>query len=268
MRFLPLLLVALSACVAGDDDSVSGPQVHAPNHARPAASTKKSANVIDHGGTVLATSKTVAIYWGNAGDFPSDLQSGMASLLGGLNGSTYLRTANQYMRGATATTSYGGAIIDGSAPPKSAPSSSTLAAEVCKLVATPDPNTLYIVFTSNAPKISYCAWHDKATCNGVEFEIAYMPNQADLPGCSPYSVSNLGCNTYSNGTVATADGVAHEFMETITDAHIDAWYATGGAEIADKCEYNYASCVNLGTDSWEIQTEWSNATGTCVQTTP
>jgi hypothetical protein len=268
MRILPLLLITLAACVAGDDDPVStGPQVHATNLAR-LTQPKKSPNVIDHGGAVLPASKTVAIYWGNAADFPSDLQKGMASLLGGLNGSSYLKTANQYMRGAGATTSYGGSIADASAPPKSAPSSGGIAAEVCKLVANPDPNTLYIVFTSNAPKINYCAWHDRAICNGVEFEIAYVPNQADLPFCSPYTVSNLGCNAYSNGTVASADSVAHEFMETITDAHIDAWYDAAKAEIADKCEYNYASCVALGADSWQIQTEWSNAATGCVQTTP
>jgi hypothetical protein len=268
LRIIPLLLIPFAACLAGDDESVSTTSnVHSVNVARVAAG-KKSPNLVDHGGAVLPTSKTVAIYWGNAGDFPSDLQSGMASLLAGLNGSSYLSTANQYMRGATATTSYGGSIPDGSAPPKSGPTPVAIGAEVCKLVANPDSNTLYIVFTSNAPKVNYCAWHDRATCNGVEFEIAYVPNQADLPGCSPYTVSNLGCNAYSNGTVTAADSVAHELMETITDAHIDAWYDANREEVADKCEYKYDSCVGLGVDSWQIQKEWSNAASGCVQTTP
>jgi hypothetical protein len=266
MRLVPLLFVMLAACIGGDEPA-TGSQVHSTNVARKAPA-RKSSNLIDHGGAVLATSSTVAIYWGNAGDFPSDLQKGMASLLGGLDGSSYLKTANQYMRGATATTSYGGSLSDASTPPKSGPTTAAIGAEVCKLVATPDPNTLYIVFTSNAPKVNYCAWHDKATCNGVEFEVAYVPNQADLPGCSPYTVSNLGCNTYSNGTVASADSVAHEFMEAITDAHIDAWYDANRAEVADKCEYNYNSCVGLKTDNWQIQSEWSNAASGCVQTTP
>src|SRR5262249_60669363 len=124
--------------------------------------------------------------------------------IGGFNGSSYRGIAQQYMRGASVTTRYGGAILDGSAPPSSAPNASALGAEVCKLVATPDPAALYIVFTSNAPNIRYCAWHDKATCNGVTFQVAYMPNQADLPGCSPYTRSNLGCNSYSDGTVTSA----------------------------------------------------------------
>src|SRR5947208_10875242 len=56
--------------------------------------------LIDHGGTVLPASRTYAIYWGTTGDFPVDLQSGMASLLSGFNGSSYLGIAQQYMRGA------------------------------------------------------------------------------------------------------------------------------------------------------------------------
>jgi hypothetical protein len=143
---------------------------------------------------------------------------------------------------------------------------------VCKLFATPDPNTLYIVFTSNTPNISYCAWHDRTTCNGVTFEVAYMPNQAGLPGCSPYTASNWHCNSYSDATVSTADSVAHEFSETVTDPHIDAWYDKNGAEIGDKCNYVYSGCVVLPnntpglTDStWQIQSEWSNALNGCQQ---
>ena len=48
--------------------------------------TSSSGNLVDHGGKVLAASKTYAIYWGTASAFPSDLQSGMAALLGGFGG--------------------------------------------------------------------------------------------------------------------------------------------------------------------------------------
>jgi hypothetical protein len=148
---------------------------------------------------------------------------------------------------------------DTSAPPSKAPSTPTIAAEVCKLYPNPDPTALYIVLTSNAPKVSYCAWHGEATCNGVTIQVAYVPNQALLSGCSPYLVNNLGCNKLSAGTAASADSVAHEFMEAITDPHLDAWYDKSGAEIGDKCNFVYKSCVNLPTGSWQIQAEWSNA---------
>jgi hypothetical protein len=221
--------------------------------------------LIDHGGLVLPSSKTYAIYWGNAGDFPADLQLGMASLLGGFNGSPYLGIAQQYMRDAAISSLYAVAFSDISAPPVRAPSTAEIGAEVCKIYSTPDPSAIYFVFTSNAPKINYCAWHDKATCNGITFQVAYVPNQAQLPGCSPYVKSNLHCNTWSNGTVASADSVAHEFMEAITDAHIDAWFDARGAEIGDKCNFNYQACVNLPTGTWQIQSQWSNAINGCQQ---
>ena len=142
------------------------------NDAQNAASTATGGQppLLDHGGPVLPSSKVWAIYWGPSMDFPADLQPAMASLLGGLNKSPYLATVQEYMRGADVSTSYLGAIADGSAPPAKAPRTSDVAAEVCKLFPSPDPTTLYIVFTSNAPNINYCAWHDRATCNGVPIQ--------------------------------------------------------------------------------------------------
>ena len=243
-------------------------QTAAEEHMRAAqgSATGTQTPLIDHGGPVLATSTTHAIYWGPAGDFPSDLQTGMASLLSGFNGSSYLGIAQQYMRGASISTAYVDTRYDSSAPPAKAPKTSEIGAEVCKYYPSPDPNGVYFVFTSNAPNINYCAWHDQATCNGVTFQVAYVPNQGLLPGCSPYTVANLACNSYSAGTVASADSVAHEFMEAVTDPHINAWYDKRGFEIGDKCNFVYYSCVKLpGAGSWQIQAEWSNALNACQQ---
>jgi serine protease len=246
--------------------STSEQAVHATHDAT--TKTQKSNPLVDHGGTVLATSTTYAIYWGTPADFPSDLQTGMTALLSGLPGSSYLGIAQQYMRGAAISQTFGGTIVDTSAAPKSAPNAAGLAAEVCKLIPQPDPNAVYIVFTSNAPSnANYCAWHNKATasCNGLPIQVAYVPNQALIPHCSPYTVNNLHCNSYTDGTVSSFDSVAHEVMEAITDAQIDAWYDANKAEIADKCEYQYLGCVNLPTGSFQIQPEWSNALGGCQQ---
>jgi hypothetical protein len=258
--------VWLAGCVAGDEPSDPEPHVRAANVPGAIARTKNTGPVIDHNGAVLATSTTYAIYWGPAADFPADLESGMATLLGGFAGSSYIGIAQQYMRGTPIATSYAGSVADPSAPPRIAPNTATIAAEACALFPNPDPNALYIVFTSNAPKVNYCAWHNKATCNGVSIQVAYVPNQAQLPNCSPYTAAHLGCNAYSDGTVTSADSVAHELMETISDPHIDAWYDANRAEIGDKCDYQYASCVALPNgSSWQIQSEWSNAIGGCQQ---
>jgi hypothetical protein len=231
----------------------------------PGAQKKIGGPLIDHGGLVLDSSTTYAIYWGTPADFPGDLESGMADLLSGLSDSSYLDIATQYMRGGAVSTTYGGSFSDTSRPPRKAPRVTDLAAEVCNLFPSPDPAGVYFVFTSNAPHVNYCAWHAFATCNGVTFQVAYVPNQALLPACSPFTKVDLGCNSYSDGTVTSADSVAHEFMEAITDAHFDAWYDKNGGEVADKCNYDYQACVELSTGSWQIQSEWSNAIGGCQQ---
>jgi hypothetical protein len=249
------------------DEAVSvaaGPSVRAIGQGGQSAASTPSP-LTDHGGPVLAASKTYAIYWGPASDFPGDLQAGMAALLTGFNGSSYLGLAREYMRGASVSSQYMGAIADPSTPPSHAPNTAALGSEVCNFFPNPDPSALYVVFTSNAPNINYCAWHDAVKCNGVTFQVAYIPNQALLPGCSPYTRSNMHCNAYSDGTVTSADSVAHEFMEAITDPHIDAWYDQSHAEIADKCNYGYQSCVTLPNGSWQIQSEWSDAIGGCQQ---
>jgi hypothetical protein len=265
------VLVALSSlagCAPSAEDAgeVDSPIRAVADNSVPTIKKTPSLPLIDHGGKVLTSSNTWAIYWGDQSAFPSDLASGMEAMLTGFENSSYLDIAAQYMRGGGVATRYAGKLIDPSAPPMSAVSASTLGNEVCKLVPNPDANDIYIVFTSNAPSHgSFCAWHDKATCNGVTFQVAYIPNQALLAGCSPYTRTNLHCNSYSDGTVTSADSVAHEFMESVTDPLITAWYDKQKAEIADKCNFDYQACVVLPGGSWQIQSEWSNAIGGCQQ---
>jgi len=229
-------------------------------HAKPGSGPS---NLIDHGGPVLLHSKTVAIFWGPTSAFDPQLQPAMVSLLGGMDGSAYLQVAQQYMRTASQISSSEGiALHDTSTPPKTALSTSNLGAEVAKLVATPDPDTIYFVFTSNMPHISYCAYHSDATANGVLVEVAYVPLQP--AGCSPLGSVNLHANSYDESVQASADSAAHEFMEAVTDPHLNAWYDKNGSEVADKCEYNYQGVVHLANHStWQIQSEWSNAISAC-----
>ncbi len=65
MRFASLLVVTVAACIASDDTE---PVVH---QQASAVKTQMTSDLVDHGGKVLAASKTYAIYWGNAGDFHS-----------------------------------------------------------------------------------------------------------------------------------------------------------------------------------------------------
>jgi hypothetical protein len=279
--FLGLALAAglVASCGAGaeptgstSDDLKGGDSPHIRQQSK--GSRSAGGPLLDHGGDVLAHSNTYAIFWGPSSAFPSDEVAGVKAVLGGFGGSSYLAIADQYMRAPTtspttsyvATSAYQGEQYIASAPPQHAPKSSELGAQVCALYGTPDPNGIYFFFTSNFPNVTYCAWHDKATCNGVTFQVAYMPNMQGVSGCSPFKVSNLGCNSYSEGTQSLLDGMAHEFMEATTDPHIDAWYDKGGSEIGDKCNFVYGACVSLSNGtSWQLQEEWSNAAGGCQQ---
>jgi hypothetical protein len=213
-----------------------------------------SGPLLDRDGDVLAHSNTYAIVWGPASAFPADEVAGVRAPLGGFGGS-YLAIANQYMRApaTSPTTSYVATSVYESAsekfvtsaPPAHAPKASELGAQGGALYGTPDPNGIYFFFTSKLPNVSYCAWHSEATCTGVTFQVGYMPNMATSPGCSPFTVKNLGCNTYSEATQSLLEGLAHEFMEATTDPHLDAWLDKSGSEIGDKCNFVYGSCVSL-----------------------
>jgi hypothetical protein len=251
------LVVGSGAALASGPTPEGGKHIGATRggHAKPVSL------LIDHGGPVLPSSKTYLIFWGTFPSSASDLPGAMVNLFEGFNRSNYLAIAQQYMHGASISSTYGGSFADSSAPPSHAPTASVLGTEVASRT-TPVANALYVVFTSNLPKVNYCAWHDKTTVNGVAIEVAYVPLQP--AGCSPLGSVNLHANTYSETTQAAADSAAHEFMETVTDPQLNAWYDKSGFEVADKCEYDYQHVVSLGNRStWQIQSEWSNATSRC-----
>src|SRR5690348_8880889 len=95
------VLVAVTS-LAGCAPSAEDPgEVAAPIRAVADSSptkTKKTLPLVDHGGKVLATSNSYAVYWGDASAFPSDLETGMAAMLSGFENSSYLGIAAQYTR--------------------------------------------------------------------------------------------------------------------------------------------------------------------------
>jgi hypothetical protein len=265
-RHLAVAAAAAGAAVALCVPS-AGATTHEPHMMKlkggPHAST--SGNLIDHGGKVLAASSTYAIFWGPQSAWASDVPSGIATLLGGFNGSNYLGIGTQYMRGSAISSSYKGTTFDSSAPPRKV-SASTLGNEVQKLFGTNlDTNAVYIVYTSNFPNGgNFCAWHNATTVSGTTIQVAYMPNTG-LVGAScdpgnPYGLSG------SEDLRSLANVTAHEFMEAITDAQLNAWYDSSGSEIGDKCAWQFTGPVTLSNRSvWQLQEEWSNAASGCVQ---
>src|SRR5215469_1066260 len=88
------VLLASSCGLLAASGVASGSSPGGTGHARATKGGPNSqltaAPLVYHGGKLLSASKTYAIFWGPRGNFPSDLFSGMASLLGGFGGSRYL----------------------------------------------------------------------------------------------------------------------------------------------------------------------------------
>jgi hypothetical protein len=261
-------MLAVGPAVAEEPFGERMPQMHT-RDARPGGGG--TTNLIDHGGPIVPAANLYAIWWGNPASWPADTQTGLTNLLTGFGTSSYLQVARQYMRGATPTTTFGGTFIDTSAAPAKA-STSSIAAEIEKVLnangRAADPNGVYFVFTSTFPHGgNYCAWHSGATVKGVAIAQAYMPNTTGMAGCNPGS--QYDGTGYSEGTRSIANVTAHELMESMTDkspgGSTTAWIDAQGAEISDKCAWKFAAPVQIGSQSWQLQENWSNAVSGCVQ---
>jgi hypothetical protein len=174
------------------------------------------------------------------------------------------------MHGAAISSTYAGAKVDLSSPPRRV-SPSTLGSEVAKEYGTKlDPSGIYFVYTSNFPSGgNFCAWHSLASVNGQKIAVAYMPNTSGVSGCDPGNPYKL---SGSEGLRSLANVTSHEFMEAITDplpaSGTYGWIDSAGSEIGDKCAWQFGSAVRLNNGTaWQLQEEWSNAVSGCVQTT-
>lgn len=93
----------------------------------------------------------------------------------------------------------------------------------------------------------------------------------------PYAAS-FSCNPGSspNGDDAdqTINVTSHEQIEAATVPLLNAWTDSSGAEIGDKCAWNFGSLdgsgadVNLNGNPYIVQKEWDNSVSGCVLTGP
>jgi hypothetical protein len=229
------------------------------------AGAGSSALMLFHNGTILLANKTEAIFWGsswNNASFAGDIVTGIDSFFAGFGGSSYAGDSTEYTGTngrVTSTSSYLGHVVDTSTPPSKALSVSSAVAEACKITGNnPDPNALYLIYTSSgAGHVSYCAWHSYGNCsNGAPVQVAYMPYIGGLSGCDPADT----WTSHSQALAALANVTAHELSETITDPRNGGWYDSSGGENGDKCAWSFNAPVTLHNGTvWKLQMEWSNA---------
>jgi hypothetical protein len=275
--FLCVTVVALMtmqsvAAIAEDDRSdhkQSAPldaKIHwakeqAPEHAARAASG--SPNLIWHGGNIMSTAQTTAIFWGSSwgnANFTDDKMTGIADFYTGLYHSNYAQTTDEYKDATNLVTdnvTYTGSLMDLSAAPNSGSRTSPILAEVCKLISNPVANGYYPVYV-DTPRghAGFCAWHSAGFCGRTPVQFAFFFNLDGDPGCDPQDTSGL----HSQGLAALANVSGHEISEARTDPRLNAWYDSSGAENGDKCAWSFGTPLLTFSNNtqWKIQGNWSN----------
>jgi len=232
-------------------------------HDAKSGGSRTSANMTYHGGKIMPTATTQAIFWGTSwGSYSGDKIDGMDSWYSGHGGSNYSKTVDEFTGTngqVTAATTHLGHLVDTSAAAGGG-TTSTILAEVCKMVS-PDTsgNGYYAVYT-DIPRgnANYCAYHSYGTCGGKPLQFAYFFKLDGDTGCDPGDTSGL----HSQGLAAIANVSGHELAEARSDpASPGAWYDGSGAENGDKCAWTFgAPLVTFSNNTqWKMQGEWSNA---------
>ena len=265
-----VLAIAFAGCIESPDQSSAAAEdqfdQQAPDHAHVHAARGArhhgggSPDMTFHGGTVLTSNTTHAVFWGDWSN-PGDKITGIDSFFSGFGGSHLAGDSTEYTGTngqVSANSSYGGHVLDSSAAPNRALTTSDAVNEACKVFNNnPDPNGVYFIYTSTtAGNVNYCAWHSYGTCsNGAPVQVAYMPNIDGQAGCDPGDTSGL----HSQGLAALANVTSHELSEAITDPRNGGWYDGSGEENGDKCAWAFHGLVTLKNGSqWLLQGEWSN----------
>ncbi|MFA7248857.1 MAG: hypothetical protein WC273_04430 [Dehalococcoidia bacterium] len=244
------------------------------------SSGKPSPLLTYHNGPILPAATVSPIFWGAkfGTDFLGDKQSGLNLFYAGANGSSYMGTNTEYngIGGYVTTTVHANAVVtDLSKGPTGAPKTSTILAEVQKLVtsgvaAAPnsDGSSYYPVYIDGSRGTAgYCAWHswgsvaydygDGAGTVTVPIQFGFFFNLDGDSGCDPQStVANQ-----SQGLKALANVSAHELSEAVTDPRGTGWYDRSGYENSDKCAWTFGgpSIQFTNGTAWKVQGNWSNA---------
>jgi hypothetical protein len=108
------------------------------------------------------------------------------------------------------------------------------------------------------PPGNWCAYHNWSSSQGVTY------------GAMPYPGSGCQVSTSPNGSVSGDSEVnltSHEQFEAVTDPQAgNGWIDAAAYEIGDKCAWDFSkgtTALNNG-GVFEVQTEYSNATSSCV----
>ena len=237
--------------------------------------------LVYHGGPVMTTATTYAIFWapatlqtGAATSLPAHYQNVQTALLSlypghgiGNNNTQYYQTSSGLFRFTDYiqnSGNFGGSYVDNSPYPASACTDSVtpgnclsdaqIQAEVQKVMTikgwTGGLNHIFFVYTSSGEGscsgsscayTDYCGYHGYFNSGTTPVLYSNMP-YADTNHCQVPGTPSPNSDPAAD---AAATVTSHELTEAITDPELNAWYSSGGDEIGDLCAWNY------GPNTWD-----------------
>ncbi|HEY2935511.1 MAG TPA: hypothetical protein VGJ25_02870 [Gaiellaceae bacterium] len=260
-------------------------------------------NLIWHGGKVMRTNRTYAIFWLPAGQtMSSSYRTLIKTFLkdvavdSGLTSNVYFSDTQYFdSRGNIFYNShFGGAVVmtdpfpsNGCVDPATVIclSDSQLRAEINNAIVqkgwTRTPTHAFFLFTpknvgscfgfgpSGCAYTDYCAYHGAEGGGSTILIYANQPYGAHS-GC------DVGERPNGNDADPTINVLSHEHNEMITDPNVSTgWFDNQGFENGDKCAWLFGTSSGpnggkfnqtINTHHYYLQMEWSNQGSHCVQT--
>jgi hypothetical protein len=216
-----------------------------------------------HNGAIMTSAAVTTIYWGTSwgtSSFVGDKISGLDSWYVGFNNSNYAKSSDEYTGTngqVTPSVSYGGHIVD-TTTASGGNKTSTILAEVCKVIPNPVADGYYPVYVDvKRGHAGYCAYHSYGSCGSTPVQFAFFFDLDGDAGCDPQDTQT----GHSQGLAALSNVSGHELSEVRTDPRNGGWYDSSGNENGDKCAWTFnVPFVTFSNGSiWKIQGEWSNA---------
>lgn len=227
-----------------------------------------------HGGPVMLTNTTYAIFWLPPGATVSanyqsliDRYFGDVAAASGATTNVYA-TDVQYYQGAAQThiaysSTFGGDYVDTTPIPTDCSyrlkvtgcvTDGDIQAAVLRAIKakgwTPGPTSAFFVFTPKnvgscyltyCAYTYYCAYHSNFyDAHGDDVLYANMP-YPDSSGVGAPGACDSGQQPNGDWADEAINLVSHEHNESITDPNGDAWYDRSGNEDGDKCAWNFGT---------------------------
>jgi hypothetical protein len=265
-----------------------------------------------HGGPVMQTVNTYAIFWapttlqnGNPTSIPAAYQTVQKNMLTDYPGHGIDNNNTQYYQGSSPkkyiqnvgklagsfvdTNPYPASGCTDTATPGNCINDTQLIAEIARVMTLKawkgGLNNMFLVFTSSGEGscftsagtscayVQYCAYHSYFT-NGAGQTVVYSNEPfGNTSVCQQPGTPSPNSNPQAD---AAATAASHELTEATTDPMLNAWFDSSGNEIGDLCAYLYGTNTwdaGLANEMWnghfyELQTEYDNHLGGCVQVGP